>query len=280
MKYSYESRLQQAKNAIEDAEYIVIGGGAGLSDAAGLKYTGTRFTDNFQPFIEKYGFTDLYSSSFYPFETQEERWAYWAKHISLNRYEQKATKVYKDLLNLVKNKPYFAITTNVEYQFHKAGFDNNKIWMVQGDYGYLQCAKACHGKLYHNERQVADMVANTSDCKVPTHLVPKCPVCGGDMDVHVHSNLYFIQGELWSKKQQDYLQFLENCIGKRVVYLELGVGFNTPGIIRFPFEQLTEQNMKAKLIRINRDDSEGQEKNKHKTIVFTENMGEIISRLQ
>ncbi|MGL5514505.1 MAG: Sir2 silent information regulator family NAD-dependent deacetylase, partial [Sporomusa sp.] len=156
---SYENRIEQAKVAIDNADYLLIGGGAGLSDAAGLKYNGKRFTDNFAPFIEKYGFEDLYTSSFYPFETQEERWAYWAKHISVNRYIPQATGLYKQLFELAKDKEHFVLTTNVEYQFHKAGFTDENIFMVQGDYGYFQCEKGCHEKLYYNEEQVKAMIA-------------------------------------------------------------------------------------------------------------------------
>lgn len=277
--YSYESRLQQAQHAIEDAEYIVIGGGAGLSDAAGLTYTGPRFTDNFADFINKYGLEDLYTSSFYPFKTEEERWAYWARHISINRYAPPAAALYKALLRLVQGKEYFVITTNVEYQFHKAGFPPERVWMVQGDYGYLQCAKACHDKLYYNEKLVAEMLAQTVDCKIPSALVPKCPVCGKKMNVYVHSDQYFIQGEVWHSSENRYASFLENARGKRVVYLELGVGFNTAGIIRIPFEQLTYQNPLAKLVRLNRDQPQGAEENIQRTISLREDMGEIIGKL-
>jgi len=164
---SYESRLIKAKNTIEEAEYILLGGGSGLSSAAGITYSGKRFTNHFGPFIKKYGFTDLYTSSFYPFETEEEKWAYWAKHISLNRYEIGSTKLYKDLFNLVKKKNYFVISTNVESQFVKAGFPTDKVFEIQGDYSYLQCEKGCHNKLYYNESMVNEMIDSTDDCRIP-----------------------------------------------------------------------------------------------------------------
>jgi len=276
---SYDNRLERAKAAIENADFILIGGGAGLSDAAGLKYTGKRFTDNFAPFIDKYGFEDLYTSSFYPFQTKEERWAYWAKHISVNRYDPPATELYKSLYRLAQNKEHFVLTTNVEYQFHKAGFPDEKVFMVQGDYGYFQCEKGCHDKLYYNEEQVKTMIAHTQYCKIPTFLVPKCPVCGGEMDAYVHHSQYFVRDEHWNNADKHYQAFLKSSRQKRIVYLEMGVGFNTPGIIRYPFEQLTYQNNNATLIRFNRDFPDGAEENKSRTITFTEDMTEIVRQL-
>lgn len=275
----YQARLTKAKEAIRNAEYILIGGGAGLSDAAGLKYTGERFTDNFAPFIDKYGFEDLYTSSFYTFDTQEERWAYWARHISVNRFAPSATALYKELFRLIQDKDHFVLTTNVEYQFHKAGFCDENVFMVQGDYGYFQCEKGCHEKLYYNEEHVEVMIAHTQDCKIPTFLVPKCPVCGGDMDTHVHHSQYFVRDQHWNDADNYYQNFLKRSRNKRIVYLELGVGFNTPGIIRFPFEQLTYQNSNATLIRMNRDFPNGIEENVGRTIAFAEDMAKIVRQI-
>jgi NAD-dependent SIR2 family protein deacetylase len=275
----YKTRIEHAKTILQNAEYILIGGGAGLSDAAGLTYTGPRFTDNFAPFIEKYGFEDLYTSSFYPFGTQAEFWAYWARHISLNRYETPTTELYKKLFLLVTGKNYFVLTTNVDYQFHKAGFPEEKVFMAQGDYGYFQCAKSCHDKLYYNKDQVTAMITATEDYKIPANLIPKCPVCGGKMDINVRKNDFFVQDERWYKAAGRYKNFLNCCVKKKTVYLELGVGFNTPGIIRYPFEQLTYANKNARLIRINRNDPAGENANKDRTITFTEDIGQIVSAL-
>ena len=164
----------------------------------------------------------MYSSGFYPFRTQEERWAYWAKHISLNRYETGATKLYMDLYQLVKDKNYFVITTNVESQFEKAGFSFDKVFEVQGNYGYLQCAKGCHDKLYDNESLVKEMVEKTVDCKIPSELVPKCPICGGKMDPNLRINEYFVQDAKWYELNKSYNEFLKESDGKKIVYLELG----------------------------------------------------------
>jgi NAD-dependent SIR2 family protein deacetylase len=275
----YKTRIEQAGAALQEAECLLVGGGAGLSDAAGLQYSGKRFTDNFSAFIEKYGFADMYTSSFYQFQTEEEFWAYWAKHIRLNRYETPIATLYRDLLSLVQGENYFVLTTNVEYQFHKAGFPEEKIFMVQGDYGYFQCAKACHNKLYYNEELVNAMAAATRGCTIPGNLVPKCPVCGGKMDINVRKNDFFVQDERWYSSESRYKNFLNCSVKKKTVYLELGVGFNTPGIIRYPFERLTYANKNACLIRINRDNPVGESANKGRTITFTEDMGQTISAL-
>lgn len=276
---TFEERIEEFKNALESAEAVVIGAGAGFSDAAGIKYVGKRFTDNFQDFIKKYNMEDLYTSSFYPFKTQEERWAYWAKHVSLNRFETPATNLYTDLFDLVRDKNYFIITTNVEHQFWKANFPNEKIFATQGDYGYIQCAKGCHNKLYDNDSLVANMISATKDCKIPSSLVPKCPVCGGEMDINVRKDRYFVQGEDWYIAYNNYEKFIENNENKKIVFIELGVGYNTPGIIRYPFEQMTNKNDKAVLIRLNKDYPQGPIENKSKTISFTEDMMEVIERL-
>jgi len=277
---TYKERIKNASDALKNAEYILIGAGAGLSDAAGLKYSGKRFTDRFPDFIEKYGMEDLYSSSFYPFETLEEKWAYWARHISLNRFETPATELYKKLHNLVNNKKYFVLTTNVEHQFWKAGFPDEKIFATQGDYGYIQCAKGCHAKIYDNEILVSEMLTQTKDCKIPSELVPKCPVCGGEMDVNVRKDEYFIQDEAWDKACGNYSSFLKEIEKKKVVFMELGVGFNTPTIIRYPFEQLTYVNPNATIIRLNKDYPDGAVENENKTIAFEEDMMDVIMSLQ
>lgn len=277
MRERYQARIEKAKKAIEEAEFILLGGGAGVSAAAGITYSGKRFTDHFGPFIEKYKFTDLYTSSFYPFETQEETWAYWAKHISLNRYEIGATKLYMDLFHLVQDKSHFVISTNVESQFEKAGFASDHVFEIQGNYSYLQCARGCHDTLYENESLVKEMIDQTVGCKIPSHLVPTCPVCGGEMDVNLRKNQFFVQDKNWYQSDQLYKQFLEKSENNKIVFIELGVGFNTPGIIRYPFERMTYHREDATLIRLNKDHAEGLKENKNKTIGFTEDMQEIVS---
>lgn len=272
----FVQRLNQAKKAIDEADFILIGAGAGLSTAAGIEYSGKRFTDNFQEFIDKYAMTDMYSSGFYPFKTSEEKWAYWAKHIYLNRYSVGKTDVYRKLLKLVENKDYFVITTNVEHQFWINGFENNRIFATQGDYGQLQCSRPCHDRLYDNEEIIKEMISKTQDCRIPSDLIPKCPVCGEEMETNLRCDDKFVQDENWYRMHETYNEFLEKIKDKKVVFIECGVGFNTPVIIRYPFEQMTFDNPDARLIRLNKDYADPIPQNKDKTISFDEGIEEIL----
>lgn len=246
--------LNSIKKLINDADCILIGAGSGLSTASGINYAGEDFKKEFKPFIEKYGFIDLYTSSFYDFASQEEYWAYWAKHIFFASVGREGTELYKKIYDLVKDKEYFVITTNVDDQFYKTGFDHNKIFRVQGSYALNQCCKACHDKLYDNKELVHKMIESIdNDLKVPKELVPACPICGEAMEPNLRKDGYFVQDYLWYKQNQDYEQFLNRKKDKKVLLLEFGVGFNTPGIIRFPFEQMTSQNKNWTLVRFNKD---------------------------
>ena len=272
----FVQRLDRAKKAIDEGDFIVIGAGAGLSAAAGIEYSGKRFTDNFGDFIEKYSMTDMYSSGFYPFKTSEEKWAYWAKHILLNRFQVGKTDLYQKLLKLVENKDYFVITTNVEHQFWINGFEDKRIFATQGDYGLLQCGEACHDKLYYNEDLVKEMVEKTVDCKIPSDLIPMCPVCGAEMETNLRKDNLFVQDEKWYEANNRYADFLSKIKDNKVVFLELGVGYNTPSIIKYPFEQWTYDNENATLIRINRSFPGAIKENESKTIGFDEDMDEIF----
>lgn len=275
----YNSRILKAKRLIQNADFIIIGAGAGLSVAAGLEYSGESFKRNYKEFIEKYNFTDLYSASFYPFKTQEEKWAFWAKLIKLNRFNN-PLKLYQELLELIKEKEYFVITTNVDGQFQIAGFENEKIFAVQGDYSLLQCENGCHNKLYYNKEMVEKWLKFVKDCEIPEDLVPKCPVCGKDMEMNLRKDVNFVQDENWYKQAKRYENFLDETKNKRVVLLEIGVGFNTPGIIRFPFEQMVGNDIKTTLIRINKDYPQTMLEIKNKTISFDEDINKIIADLK
>ncbi len=249
----YNERIEKVAKVIKEADYILIGGGSGLSTAAGLEYSGDSFKNNFGDFIEKYNFTDLYSATFYDFKTQEEKWAFWARLISLNRYNEKPLELYSKLLDLVNNKEYFVLTTNVDAQFEIAGFNKDNIFATQGDYGKLQCSKACHNKLYSNKDLVEKWLKDTKECKVPSDEIMYCPVCNEEMDVNLRKDAYFVEDDYWFKQSDRYIDFLRKIKGKKVALIEIGVGFNTPGIIRFPFEQLVKDNDNYSLIRINRE---------------------------
>lgn len=279
MQGNYRERIDRAKEALSQAGFIVIGGGAGLSEAAGLHYSGGRFEENFADFKGRYGMTDMYTAGFYPFGTQEEKWAYWSRHILLNRWAPPAQPLYEALYALVRDREYFVLTTNVDGQFEKAGFDPDRIFDVQGDYGQIQCAKGCHDKLYGDETLVREMAAEQKDCRIPSRLVPRCPACGGEMEVHVRKDMYFVQDKAWYEAADRYDKFIAEAAGKRTVFLEAGVGYNTPTIIRFPFERMVYRNDRASLIRINRDYPEPIDENRERTISFSEEMKKVISDL-
>ena len=276
----YNSRILQAKQAIKQADYIIIGAGSGLSAAAGLKYSGEKFERNYKEFIEKYHFEDLYSASFYDFSSQEEKWAFFAKMIKLNRYNEKPLKLYQKLYEIIKDKNYFVLSTNVDGQFFNSGFDKDKVFEVQGDYCYLQCENACHNKLYYNKELVEKWIQNTVDCKIPSNLVMKCPVCGGNMDMNLRKDANFVQDSNWYDMSRKYDEFLGRTKDKNVVLLEIGVGFNTPGIIRFPFEQMTNNSKKTTLIRINKDYPSTMLEIESKTISFNEDTNKVIEDLK
>lgn len=257
-KDTYENLINRAAELIKTADAVLIGAGAGASTAAGLSYSGKRFTDNFAEFIQKYGgqyMTDMYSAGFYPYPSEEAKWGYWSKHALINRFIPPALPLYKELYDIVKDKDYFVLTTNVDHQFHKAGFNEKKIFATQGDYGKIQCQRGCHQKTYDAGDLFLKMDAARKDCLIPSELVPVCPVCGGRMAMNLRCDNYFVEDEEWHEAADRYADFLEKNKGKNVVLLELGVGFNTPVIIRFPFEKMVRENKSYSLIRLNMDEA-------------------------
>lgn len=241
----YLEKIEKLKQEIETADAIVIGAGAGLSASAGMSYSGERFEKNFADFQEKYGIQDMYSGGFYPYDTLEEYWAWWSRHILINRYEVGVGKPYRDLLKLVKKKDYFVLTTNVDHQFQMAGFDKERLFYTQGDYGLWQCSKPCHQKTYDNEKTVRQMVLQQKEMKIPTELIPKCPVCGAPMTMNLRVDGTFVEDEGWHAAAGRYNEFIRQHKEEKVLFLELGVGANTPGIIKYPFWRMTAENPKA-----------------------------------
>lgn len=276
----YDIRIKNAKKLIKNADAILIGAGAGLSTAAGLEYSGNSFQKDYKEFIEKYNFSDLYTATFYDFKTPEEKWAFWAKVITINRFNEKPLELYQDLYNLIMKKKHFVITTNVDGQFEKAGFQKENLFIVQGDYSLLQCEDGCHDKVYYNKDLVEDWIKNTKNCKIPSNLVPKCPVCGKDMDMNLRKDANFMQDENWYKQARKYEKFLAESQSKNLLLIEIGVGFNTPSIIRFPFEQMVYSDLKTTLIRINKDYLLIREEIKGKSIAFDEDTEQIIKDLK
>ena len=238
------------RNLIKHADAVIIGAGAGLSTSAGIDYGEKNFKEKFPELVEKYGFTDMYTSSFYSFSTEEERWSYWAKHIDY-LYNRGVAEVYKNLYQLFKDKNYFVITTNVDGQFLKAGFDKNRVFEVQGTLSKIQCSVACHDKLYDDLDLVSKMRKEDFDCRIPTSLVPICPVCHEKMEVHLRKDAFFVEDDAWHQLNDNYEKFIDDYQNKKILLLELGVGFNTPSIIRFPFERMVQKFPDTTLVRVN-----------------------------
>lgn len=243
--------MERLRAAIEDSDAILIGAGAGLSTAAGLSYSGERFQKYFSDFARKYGIRDMYSGGFYPFETAEEYWAWWSRHILVNRYDAPVGQPYSDLCRLMRGRDYFVLTTNVDHQFQRADFDKRRLFYMQGDYGLWQCAKACHDRVYDNESQVRLMAARQKDMRVPSELLPRCPVCGAPMTMNLRVDDRFVQDAGWRRANECYQRFVQEHRNRRILLLELGVGFNTPDIIKFPFWQMAAENPKARYVCVN-----------------------------
>ena len=272
---SYSDNIQRLKKAIDEADAIVIGAGAGLSTSAGFTYSGERFEKYFSDFGEKYGFNDMYSGGFYQYETPEEMWAYWSRYIYINRYMDAPKPMYENLLELVKDKDYFVITTNVDHCFQKAGFDKERLFYTQGDYGLFQCSEPCTPVTYDNEEMVRSMVERQSDMRIPSELIPKCPNCGKPLTMNLRSDDKFVEDEGWDRAAERYNQFLRTRKG-RILYLELGVGYNTPGIIKFPFWQMTAKNPDAIYACVNYGETMFPEEIQEQAISIDSDIGQVI----
>ena len=237
--------IKRLHREIQTADAVVIGAGAGLSTAAGFTYSGERFEKYFSDFEKKYGFHDMYSGGFYPFETPEEMWAFWSRSIWCNRYADTDNGTYRRLYEVVKDKDYFVITTNVDHLFQKTGFDKSRLFYTQGDYGLFQCSEPCHAQTYDNEAIIKDMIEFQKDMRIPAELIPKCPKCGKPMTMNLRCDDKFVEDEGWHKAAQRYDDFLFEHEGQHILFLELGVGFNTPAIIKYPFWRMTAKNPNA-----------------------------------
>lgn len=276
---SFSDKITQVAEKINSADAVIIGAGAGLSTSAGFTYSGERFDKYFTDFKEKYGFTDMYYGGFYPYKTLEEYWAYWSRYIYINRYTDAPKPVYADLLRLVKDKDYFVITTNVDHQFQKAGFDKKRLFYTQGDYGLFQCSKPCCNKTYDNESLVKEMIERQKDMKIPTEIIPKCPVCGAPMTMNLRADDTFVQDEGWYAASGRYSDFLRRHKNLNVLYLELGVGGNTPVIIKFPFWRMTAENKNTFYACINFGEAVCPEQIKKQSICLNCDIGEVLVKL-
>ena len=293
---SYEDKLSDIKELTANADAIVIGAGAGLSTSAGFTYSGERFDKYFSDFKDRYKFTDMYSGGFYPYQTLEEHWAFWSRYIYINRYMNAPKPVYDNLYELVKDKDYFVITTNVDHCFQKAGFDKHRLYYTQGDYGLFQCSEPCHKKTYDNEDIIRKMVmaqgyefkedgslylpeGRNLKLTVPSELVPYCPECGKPMSMNLRSDNTFVEDEGWHVAAKRYEQFLERHKNLNIVFIELGIGYNTPVIIKYPFWQMTDKWQYAHYICLNYGQAYAPDEIKDKSVCVNKDIDEVIRRL-
>ena len=276
---AFSDDLARLRQELDRADAVVIGAGAGLSASAGFTYSGERFEKYFGDFIEKYGFRDMYSGGFYPFETLEEHWAYWSRYIYINRYLDAPKPVYSILLKLVQDRDYFVLTTNVDHCFQKAGFDKHRLFYTQGDYGLWQWSKPCHSKTYDNEAAVRAMLAQQNSMKIPGESVPHCPVCGAPMSMNLRADGSFVEDSGWHKAARRYEEFLRRHEGMRVLFLELGVGGNTPGIIKYPFWRMTYENPRAVYACVNLGEAWAPKEIAERSVCIDGDIGETLECL-
>ena len=270
--------IEKLKEKIRTADAVVIGAGAGLSTAAGFTYDGERFEKYFSDFRQKYGFEDMYSGGFYPYKTPEEHWAYWSRYIFVNRYQDAPKPIYEELLKLVADKDYFVITTNVDHCFQKAGFDKKRLFYTQGDSGLFQCSEPCYRKTFDNEDIVLEMLKQQKDMKIPTELLPVCPHCGKPLIMNLRSDDKFVEDEGWHRAAERYENFLRTRAGGKILFLELGVGYNTPVIIKYPFWQMTAKNPTATYACVNNGQAICPPEIRHKSICINDDIANIINK--
>lgn len=273
------AQTEKLRAALDEADALVIGAGAGLSTSAGFTYDGERFRKYFADFEAKYGFHDMYSGGFYPYATPEEHWAYWSRYILINRYTDAPKPVYENLLRLVKDKDYFVITTNVDHCLQKAGFDKKRLFYTQGDYGLFQCSEPCCRETWDNEAVIRQMVAEQKDMKIPSALVPRCPHCGKPLTMNLRADGSFVEDEGWHEAAGRYANFLRTREGQKILFLELGVGYNTPVIIKYPFWQMTAKNPRATYACINRGEAFCPAEIADRAVCIDGDIGDILARI-
>lgn len=288
-------KISIIKEKIEKSDAVIIGAGAGLSTSAGFTYSGDRFEKYFSDFSRKYGFSDMYSGGFYPYETLEEHWGYWCRYVYVNRYMDAPKPVYQKLYDLVKEKEYFVLTTNVDHQFQKAGFEKERLFYTQGDYGLFQCSKPCHKETYENEEIIKNMIlsqgfqidngdlilSDGTEIKmtVPKDLIPHCPKCGKPMSMNLRADSTFVEDMGWHQAAKRYEQFVQQHKQQKILFIELGVGYNTPGIIKYPFWKMTNTFPKAAYVCLNQGEAYVPENIRDESICINEDIGKVLKQL-
>lgn len=273
------AQIKRLKEKLEKADAVIIGAGAGLSTSAGFTYSGERFTKYFADFIAKYNFSDMYSGGFYPFESLNEHWAYWSRYIYINRYQDAPKPVYEHLHNLVKDKDYFVLTTNVGHCFQKAGFDKKRLFYTQGDYGLFQCSKPCCNETFDNKIPIHQMIEQQENMQIPDKLIPRCPHCGAPLSMNLRADSTFVEDKGWHVAANCYDDFLRRHKNSNVLFLELGTGYNTPGIIKYPFWQMTAAWPNAFYACINLSQADVPHEIRDKSIGISADIGEVLDIL-
>ena len=294
---NHSDKIKKIQDALTEADAVIIGAGAGLSTSAGFTYAGERFHKYFFDFEEKYGFHDMYTGGFYPYHTLEEHWAYWSRYIYINRYMNAPRNTYANILKTVKNKDYFVLTTNVDHCFQKAGFDCKRLFYTQGDYGLFQCSKPCCKETFDNKEIIVNMlleqgfwIESDGTLRLPeqgnlkmavsSSLLPVCPYCGKPLAMNLRSDDTFVEDEGWNKAAMCYDQFLQRHRNLKIVFLELGVGYNTPIIIKYPFWKMTAKNPKATYICINAGEAFCPEEIERQAICIDEDIDRVFHNLK
>lgn len=293
---AYWDNIEKLKNKLNEVEAVIIGAGAGLSTSAGFTYSGERFRKYFSDFADKYGFQDMYSDGFYSYSTLEENWAYWSRYIYVNRYMDAPKPVYNQLYEIIKNKDYFVLTTNVDHCFQKAGFSKKRLFYTQGDYGLFQCSEPCHDTTYDNEEVIRNMVKSQGyvmeengllklskqavpKMVIPSEQIPYCPKCGKPMSMNLRADNTFVEDEGWHRASERYALFLRRHQNMKILFLELGTGMNTPGIIKYPFWQMTYQNPKAVYACVNLGEAYAPKEIESRAICINGDIGEVLGLL-
>ena len=275
----FSAQVDELRAALAMADAVVVGAGAGLSTAAGYTYSGPRFSRLFGDFAARYGFSDMYSGGFYPYDTLEEHWAFWSRYVMCNRYDPMPGRVYQQLLDLLRGRDYFVLTTNVDHCFQRAGFDKQRLFYTQGDYGLFQCSRPCCQETWDNDDAIRTMVDQQSDLRIPSELVPHCPHCGAPATMNLRSDGTFVEDEGWHKAAARYSEFLRRHEGMRTLYLEIGVGGNTPGIIKYPFWQMTVANPRATYACVNLGEACAPRELEHQSILIDASADEVVAQL-
>ena len=276
---NFSAQVDRLRAALAMADAVVVGAGAGLSTAAGYTYSGPRFSRLFGDFAARYGFSDMYSGGFYPYDTLEEHWAFWSRYVMCNRYDPIPGHVYQQLLDFLRDRDYFVLTTNVDHCFQRAGFDKQRLFYTQGDYGLFQCSRPCCQETWDNEDAIRAMVDQQSDLRIPSELVPHCPHCGAPATMNLRSDGTFVEDEGWHKAAARYSEFLRRHEGMRTLYLEIGVGGNTPGIIKYPFWQMTAANPRATYACVNLGEACAPRELEHQSILIDASADEVVAQL-